>query len=69
MKSYVCLLFLSAVMIALACQPPDCDRVDCGSCGKLQMGGGRGGGVSATMIALACQPPDCDREDCGRLTW
>ncbi|XP_072026759.1 uncharacterized protein [Amphiura filiformis] len=36
MKSFTikCLTFLSALTFALACQPPDCDRPDCGSCGN-----------------------------------
>ena len=60
------LLFVSAVTIALACQAPDCDRVDCGSCGKLlwvrEKGSGRGGeGVSDVMIVLAFHSQDCDR--------
>ena len=36
--SRVSVAFLLAVVVAvvLACQPPDCDHEDCGTCGELQ---------------------------------
>ena len=34
--SIACLLFGLVVTAVLACQPPDCDHPDCGTCGELR---------------------------------
>ena len=43
---------VSAVTIALDCQPQECDRVDYGSCDKLLGEGGRGEGEGGKVFLL-----------------